>query len=298
MLVQNSNSKDNIRHINVFDSSKSLLIVLLLCVTSSLSMAQSYTTSFVTDDDKAGWQQYRMKYKGTLYPWDFGIGQFYSDEGYISKSVLSHRGNNVDGVPDTIVDWMVSPALRFLSPAELYVRYHTGGYSSPGSGFHGCKVYFSGGSPDPAMGDYEEIADLTINLPSYGYKWHDTNIHISQTAARGYIAFVYYIEGKSWFEMSIDSVATTAPLGISDRKIGGQSSITIFPNPTQGQLTIESGELNISTIEILDILGKNIGRIYPNEKNKIINISHLPPGIYFARIQINEGVIMQKIIKQ
>ena len=298
MLVQNSNIKKNIRHINMLNSCKLLLITLLLYVTASLSMAQSYTTSFATDEDKAGWQQYRMKYKGTLYPWDFGIGHFYSDEGYISKPALNHRGNNVDGVPDTIVDWMVSPALRFSSPAELYVRYHTGGYSSPGSGFHGCKVYFSGGSPNPAMGDYEEIADLTINLPSYGYKWHDTNIYISQTAARGYIAFVYYIEGKSWFEMSIDSVATTAPLGISDRKTDRQSSITIFPNPTQGQLTIESGELNISTIEILGVFGENIERIYPNEKNKIIDISHLPSGIYFARIQTNEGVIMQKIIKQ
>ena len=255
----------------------------------SASLAQSYSTSFKTDEEKAGWQQYRTKYNGPYYKWEFGKYGFFIDDIYTTKPALLHRCNNVAGVPDTIIDWMVSPPLQFSSPSELYIHFFVGGLSRPGIGYQGCKVYFSGGSPDPMMGDYMEIADLTTNLPRYGGIWYDTNIHITHTAAKGYIAFVYYIEGVHSFEMSIDSVTTTAQLvGIFKHEIDIQNSITIFPNPTTGQLRITNYEIRDGDIEIFDVLGRRYHQA-PSLLERaggevIIDISHLANGMYYLKI--------------
>lgn len=75
-------------------------------------------------------------------------------------------------------------------------------------------------------------------------------------------------------------------------------NIKVYPNPTNGQLIVENRELKIETIDVFDVFGKNVG-IYKNTSYEIkIDISHLSEGIYFLRIQSDNGIITQKIIKQ
>jgi hypothetical protein len=82
--------------------------------------------------------------------------------------------------------------------------------------------------------------------------------------------------------------------------------LKIYPNPTTGQLMlrqaqqqIENGELKIDNVEICDVFGRR--QITLNSELSTLNsidISHLPIGIYFVRVQTEEGVVMRKIIKQ
>ena len=74
------------------------------------------------------------------------------------------------------------------------------------------------------------------------------------------------------------------------------SNIKVYPNPTNGELQIETGGLQIESIEILDALG----RIQKVEalKNGAINISNLPAGNYFIRIKTEEGTITEQIIRK
>lgn len=72
------------------------------------------------------------------------------------------------------------------------------------------------------------------------------------------------------------------------------TSLKIYPNPTTGKLTINNGELPIKDIEILDIFGKNVGaRPFLSTENRM-DISHLPTGIYFLRV---DGKMI-KVIKK
>jgi hypothetical protein len=72
--------------------------------------------------------------------------------------------------------------------------------------------------------------------------------------------------------------------------------IRAYPNPTKGQLTIESGGLKIKDIEIYDVIGKvQIPTLKGDRRMSIIDISHLPAGIYFLKIQTENNQI--KIIK-
>ena len=72
-------------------------------------------------------------------------------------------------------------------------------------------------------------------------------------------------------------------------------NIMLYPNPTAGQLTIESAELKIERVEILDILGRVLDNFQFSTLNSQLNIdvSHLASGAYFLKVD-NKVV---KIIK-
>ncbi|MDR2970645.1 MAG: leucine-rich repeat protein [Bacteroidales bacterium] len=92
-------------------------------------------------------------------------------------------------------------------------------------------------------------------------------------------------------------------------------SLRVYPNPTNGQLIIDNGQLTIENVEIFDVMGKLVSIVETHGRASLqpttqpttstLNISNLPAGIYFIRIQISSpsgglggaGMITRKIIK-
>jgi len=83
-------------------------------------------------------------------------------------------------------------------------------------------------------------------------------------------------------------------VGVENREL---VSIKIYPNPTRGELKIESGMLRIENVVIYDISGK-IQKMENLKMDNTINISHLSTGIYFVKIHTEKGVIVRKILKE
>ena len=82
--------------------------------------------------------------------------------------------------------------------------------------------------------------------------------------------------------------------------------VKIYPNPTDGQLKIENEKLNIENVEIYDVMGRK-APLNPPEGGRLpsfggvgggFDISHLPSGIYFIRIQTETGTVTRKIVKK
>ena len=63
----------------------------------------------------------------------------------------------------------------------------------------------------------------------------------------------------------------------------GNAKIKVYPNPTSGQLTFESGDLVIERIEIYDVVGRKIVNCQLSIINSI-DVSHLSNGMYFYKI--------------
>jgi|GEM_PF-6722781 len=74
-----------------------------------------------------------------------------------------------------------------------------------------------------------------------------------------------------------------------------ENTVIIYPNPTDGLITIVSDK-NIETYTIIDITGKELKRFNNTSKSTQmeINISEFSPGIYFLNAN---GIPAQKIIK-
>lgn len=70
------------------------------------------------------------------------------------------------------------------------------------------------------------------------------------------------------------------------------ADMTLFPNPTSGQLT-KSTNVKIEKVEIIDAMGRlqNVSDI------AIIDLSHLPAGTYKAVIHYDKGVMYRIVSK-
>jgi len=115
-----------------------------------------------------------------------------------------------------------------------------------------------------------ETSYLDENLPSGSYEYyiitHYTNDCISNPS---------------------NHVEETIELGIKEIDNG----IAIYPNPTTGELIIESGKLKIENIEIFDLMGRSA---HPPLRG---GLGGLSPGIYFIRITTEKNVFIKKTVK-
>ena len=64
-----------------------------------------------------------------------------------------------------------------------------------------------------------------------------------------------------------------------------QQNYFVYPNPATRELRIENGEWGIENVEIFDIYGRKQKAESKRQKTEwVINISHLPAGVYVLRI--------------
>jgi len=68
-------------------------------------------------------------------------------------------------------------------------------------------------------------------------------------------------------------------------------------------LRVESGELRVETIVVFDMLGRKVMTVtesqIANRKSQItFDISNVPAGVYFVRIQTENGVVTRKVVKE
>lgn len=88
------------------------------------------------------------------------------------------------------------------------------------------------------------------------------------------------------------STTVVDELGNFEFKIG---SILVYPNPTQGNLFIDTADLEeIDTVNIYNINGKLIKSLDYKRK---INLKDLSSGIYFIQVQTLNHKYIKKIIK-
>ena len=146
--------------------------------------------------------------------------------------------------------------------------------------------------------DYCTNLSLVTNLNPEPVKiWESVfdNVNISECTLEVPInAVSLYKKTNVWKEFKIEGieVSITEP----DLEL---FNLNIYPNPTSGELRIESGELRIEKVEIFDIHGKKVGDWHNNSKSEnVINISHLSAGVYFVKINTEEGEIVKKVLKE
>ena len=95
----------------------------------------------------------------------------------------------------------------------------------------------------------------------------------------------------------IDNIyfSTTNVLSTENNEL---SRFSTYPNPTQDSWNIKTQNINISTISVYDILGKNVLSIQPNSNEATIDGSALKSGLYFAQIKTANGISSIKLVKQ
>ncbi len=86
--------------------------------------------------------------------------------------------------------------------------------------------------------------------------------------------------------------------GISElSNVNSDVEINIYPNPTENELNISSS-IEITKVEILNVIGQVVCTKELKSKNTKIDISNLPNGNYITKIHTTKGVKTNKILVQ
>jgi len=76
------------------------------------------------------------------------------------------------------------------------------------------------------------------------------------------------------------------------------ASFKAYPNPTRGSWTITSGNEDISSVRVYDVLGKVVYTKFGAEKEVTVNASELSKGVYFAKVATANGESTLKLVKE
>ena len=117
-----------------------------------------------------------------------------------------------------------------------------------------------------------------------------------------YIVLIEYTDGATSYASNISSVQ--AVVGLNELSLNNK--IQISPNPVIENLTVTLNQNNeeLFSIELFDIAGRKIHSFSNNEslskqKNVVLNLETIQPGIYFLKfIGSNNTSVTKKIIKQ
>ncbi len=91
--------------------------------------------------------------------------------------------------------------------------------------------------------------------------------------------------------------ACSSTVGIGGNNIG--SKIKLYPNPTNGNVTIEPGDIADIKISVFSITGEKVYSVDNASEAKIVlPASSFPQGVYFVRIQSNKQQRIIKLVKQ
>ena len=143
-----------------------------------------------------------------------------------------------------------------------------------------CRIYLN--DSYPLILDYwpEEIREIYI-------KERDDN---AEKRKAEWDIFIQYLSDTGKIVGNATGLMPVATPEIDD--------ISIYPNPTTGELRMENGEWRMENVEVFDIYGIKQFSIFNFQFSTQIDISHLPAGIYFVRITTEKGVVTKKVVKR
>jgi hypothetical protein len=144
----------------------------------------------------------------------------------------------------------------------------------------------------------EYTCSILLNSPTFAYSAISYYDGILKSIDNKVLKTDYTVQTNNKdFELSGTMYFTYSNVGVNTQD---KIEVLVYPNPTTGELTITNYELQITNIEIFDIYGRKISfnHLINTSSHHLINISHLQTGIYFIKVQTEQGEVVEKIIKQ
>ncbi|MBX2960348.1 MAG: fibronectin type III domain-containing protein [Flavobacteriales bacterium] len=145
---------------------------------------------------------------------------------------------------------------------------------------------------------------LTLNAPAggpYGYSWSTSestsSITVDTASLGGNGTYNITVSVIDFSTMCIYNDAINVTFSIcTGIKENSSIGFAVYPNPTNGMLTIRADEKG--TVEITNLQGKVVYKNTLNSTSQVINLSENAKGVYFVSITTSKGVEVQKIVIQ
>lgn len=131
-----------------------------------------------------------------------------------------------------------------------------------------------------------------INRPNcYGSEC-DLQQYAIELAARNKYTMPNMPHYKHWNESdTCETVSTKTPF------INYERSVRLYPNPTNTRINVSCFGGNPQLISVFSSVGENLIEVTPSEPTLVLDVSTLPNGVYFVKIQFENQTITKKFSK-
>lgn len=85
-------------------------------------------------------------------------------------------------------------------------------------------------------------------------------------------------------------------LNISNISLDG--SVSVYPNPTEGLLSIASADINIDSAQVYDISGRLIKSFDVNNTDYTLDITEFNSGMYIVKLYSGKSTLIKQIVKK
>jgi len=140
----------------------------------------------------------------------------------------------------------------------------------------GYNIYRDNVQINDELVENPEYRDVDLEDGTYIYQISAVYLHCNESVKTDSVSVTIYFEGISHIT----------------------NTFKIYPNPTTGELIIDNGQLTIINVDLFDVLGKKQLSIINCQLLIVkMDISNLSNGIYFIKIETEEGTVTKKVIK-
>jgi hypothetical protein len=146
-----------------------------------------------------------------------------------------------------------------------------------------------------------ETATLSATGSAVTYQWvaNSTFSQSNPTIVSPTFSTIYTLTGT---DNNGCTNVINLPLGVDActglNEFSGTGELKAYPNPTSGNLTIESGINQNKLMEVMDVTGRVVATASSVEENIDLDMKEFAAGIYYVKIATGSDVHIVKIVKQ
>ena len=246
-----------------------------------------------------------IDFNGSIAGWTAGDG----------AAVSNGTGNDVLEIVGAVNDWD-NAKLTFATPIDLSddanntLRFSFQSTTAAAGEVHQHGVSFQGGGgalEANFISTGTDVVDVELNFPAGLTSreslviFVDVKNHGAQTATGGALIDPANTTGGESGTPGLSGtyIIDNLTLGATVLNVEDFKSLEFraYPNPTQSSWTIKNAKSVIKTINVFDILGKNVLSLAPNASEVNVDGSTLKSGLYFAQVKTEAGINSIKLIK-
>ena len=237
--------------------------------------------------------------KDTANPVFLGSITSYPDQGFNHSSWLNESGKYILFTDENKGLDMKIFNLENLSDPKFISQFNSHPDATPHNAFW--------------VGDLAYVSSYHDGLRIYNLKnpekpeevaWYDTHPVIPEQYGgyRGCWGVYPFLPSKKI--IASDLTAGIFVFEVDSNLVGNDEGViepnyfSLFPNPTQSQINIHFSGYSHGQIEVFNYLGTSIMKQFFNENKFTVDVSHLPSGSYFLRINNQHKIFYKKFIKQ
>jgi hypothetical protein len=135
--------------------------------------------------------------------------------------------------------------------------------------------------------------------PPYDYEWGTVPIQNTDTAVNLAPGSYFVCVDDANSCKACTTITVGYPVGIN--AIAGQGGFVIYPNPSNGKMTLISGNsaVKITSIVLTDVTGRLVEeRMSLNEDQIELNLGSIAKGMYYIKVGLGDKVLLRKIMIQ